>query len=528
MPRHGLAFLPREFAGLGDNQATMIHRMNMRSRTCILVILVMLLSFHIGNAAASSIAFDEIVFAEVDKYITGQMKAAQIPGAALAVVQGDQIVYRNGYGTAGPTGQTVTPQTPFLIASTVKSITALAVMQLVEAGQIDLDAPAQRYLPWFQTAEPSASAQITVRQLLTHTSGIPEAAGNEFSVSTDLSGQALEERVRRLATVRLVSPVGDHFIYSSANYDTLGLIVQTVSGQPFETYLQERIFSPLDMRHTFTSVSEAEQNGLAVGYRSWAGVPVAFNTPHTRAYVPSGWTVSSSAEDLAHLLIAVLNDGRYLNSPALSISPENLAEMLHPAVRSYSDTTFNGLGWGVSSMNGVPVIRAEGDMMNYKSRLLIAPEQRLGIVLLMNMNSANVNSGLFEMHRGVLSLLLGQQQAAPQQRHYVPTFPGMIGISIISALIGIGIVWSLVRKPVQITNRTGGRMSGGRIQKAVAPQLALAVVWPLLLLLGVPNAAGRSLPFMLLYVPDLGYLLLLSAALAAIWLLVRVRKIAAQ
>ncbi len=450
---------------------------------------------------------------------------------ALALVQGDQIIYLKGYGVADSSERAVTPQTPFLLASTTKSITALAVMQLVEAGQIDLDAPVQHYLPWFHVAnswEPSsstASAQITVRQLLTHTSGLSEAAGNELPVSLNLSEQALEERVRRLIDVRLVSPVGDHFLYSSANYDILGLIVQIVSGQSFETYLQEHIFSPLEMRHTFTSVLEAEQHGLAVGYRSWAGFPLAFTTPHTRAYVPSGWTVSSSAEDLAHLLVAMLNDGRYQNTPALSISPENLSAMLQPAVRSYSDTTFTGLGWGRSTLNGVPVIRAEGDMMNYKSRLLIAPEQHLGIVVLINMNSVNMNSGLFELHKGVLSLLLGQQPLEAQQRHYIPTYPGMIIIGVLSTLIGISIIWSLLRLPRQPTDRAGVRWRERQILKSLTPNLVLAIAWPLLLLLGVPVATGRSLPFLLLYIPDLGYLLVTSAAFAPIWLLVRIRSL---
>jgi CubicO group peptidase (beta-lactamase class C family) len=495
----------------------------MGRKSTILLTLILLALLHFVRAEASSTGIPENDFTEVDRYITNQMQAARIPGVALALVQGDQIIYLKGYGTADSSGRAVTPQTPFLLASTTKSITALAVMQLVEAGQIDLDTLVQHYLPWFQVADPEASAQITIRQLLTHTSGLPETAGNEFPVSLDLSDRALEERVRRLATVRLVSPVGARFIYSSANYDILGTIVQTVSGQSFESYLQDHIFSPLEMHHTFTSVSEAEQHDLSVGYRSWAGFPVAFTTPHTRAYVPSGWTVSSSAEDLAHLVVSILNDGRYQNTSTLAISPETLALMLQPALRSYSDTTFTSLGWSRSTMNGVPVIRAEGDAMNYKSRLLIAPEQHLGIVVLINMNSVNVNSGLFEIQRGVLSLLLGQQTTEVQRPHFIPTYPGMIVILVLSVLIGIGIVWSLFRQPQQSTDRLDVRMRGWRVLKSLTPHLTLAIVWPLLLLIGLPNATGRSLPFLILYIPDLGYLLIISAALPLIWLLVRIR-----
>ncbi|HKT38833.1 MAG TPA: serine hydrolase domain-containing protein, partial [Ktedonobacterales bacterium] len=98
-------------------------------------------------------------FNAVDDYITARMGAAHIPGVSVAIVKGDQIVYLKGYGQADPSGRSVTPQTPFIIGSISKTFTALALMQLVEAGKVDLDAPVQRYLPWFRVADPEASAR---------------------------------------------------------------------------------------------------------------------------------------------------------------------------------------------------------------------------------------------------------------------------------------------------------------------------------------------------------------------------------
>ena len=115
-----------------------------------------------GSATASSDKA-EMNFKAIDEYITAQMRAARIPGVAVAIVKGDQIVYLKGYGQADPSGRPVTPQTPFIIGSITKPFTALAVMQLVEAGKVELDAPVQRYIPWFRVADPKASAQITVR-----------------------------------------------------------------------------------------------------------------------------------------------------------------------------------------------------------------------------------------------------------------------------------------------------------------------------------------------------------------------------
>ena len=124
-----------------------------------------------GNSMASG---DQTNYEAIDQYITSRMRSDHIPGVAVAIVKGDQIVYLKGYGRADPFGRAVTPQTPFIIGSITKTITALAVMQLVEAGKVELDAPVQRYIPWFRVADPEASAQITVRMLIEQTSGLAQ------------------------------------------------------------------------------------------------------------------------------------------------------------------------------------------------------------------------------------------------------------------------------------------------------------------------------------------------------------------
>src|SRR6266496_5056579 len=111
-------------------------------------------------------------FDAVDDYISTRMKELGVPGAALVIIQGDQIVHLKAFGEADASGRPVTPQTPFFTGSTGKSFTALAIMQLVEAGKIKVDAPVQTYLPWFRVADADASAMITVRQLLNQVSGV--------------------------------------------------------------------------------------------------------------------------------------------------------------------------------------------------------------------------------------------------------------------------------------------------------------------------------------------------------------------
>jgi len=252
---------------------------------------------------------------DLDAFIVANMQAARIPGLALGVVQGDHVAYVRGYGVAGPDGRPVTPQTPFILGSTSKSFTALAVMQLVEAGKIDLDAPVTRYLPWFHTHDAAESGQITVRELLHHTSGLATYAGRQRIWDEDQSSVALENGVRELVNAQLDQPPGQGYEYSNVNYNALGLIVQVVSGRSYEDYVRCAIFDPLQMPHSAAERSDPRVADIAAGHRYWLLWPVTFDAPYPRRMTPAGFLISS-AEDMSHYLVAELNGGTYHSSPA--------------------------------------------------------------------------------------------------------------------------------------------------------------------------------------------------------------------
>jgi CubicO group peptidase (beta-lactamase class C family) len=180
-----------------------------------------------GNTMASSNKTD---YEAVDEYITARMRSDHIPGVALAIIKGDQILYLKGYGRADQSGHPVTPQTPFLIGSITKPFTSLAVMQLVDAGKVEFDAPVQRYVPWFRLADPKASAQITVRMLINQTSGIPQ---NPTMVTWTWPDQAdaIERHVRLLANAKPLFSPGQSFAYSNGNYATQAMILSSLACQ---------------------------------------------------------------------------------------------------------------------------------------------------------------------------------------------------------------------------------------------------------------------------------------------------------
>ena len=204
----------------------------------LLVCAVLALTLRLfARPASAQPVFDSGSYEEIDAYIEKQLDALNIPGASLAIIEGDQIVHVKGFGVSGPDGKGPTPQTPFMICSLTKSFTALAVMQLVEAGKIELDAPVQRYLPWFTLADPQATAQVTVRHLLNQTSGLTQTTGWKTLVNFDDSPDSTEKQVRetedmahhliaqlnggRYGDVQILSPEGIAEMHSPAAKFTL-------------------------------------------------------------------------------------------------------------------------------------------------------------------------------------------------------------------------------------------------------------------------------------------------------------------
>lgn len=481
--------------------------------TLLLVCLLARTTIAPSHAAAMH---SEPDFAAVDAYVAAQMKMLKIPGLALAIVQGDQIIYGKGYGQAQPDGTPVTAQTPFMIGSTTKSVTALAVMQLVEAGKIELDAPVQRYIPWFRVADEAASAQITVKQLLTQSSGFSEAAGHVELAASDTSEQAIENSVRALKEVTLVRAPGAAHEYSNLNYTILGLVVQMVAGQSYESYIQEHIFDPLAMRHSFTALDDATRNGMSTGYETFFGLPIAKVVPFNRGNIACGDLIAS-AEDMAHYLIAQLNEGQYGHVSV--ISPQGTNAMHQPLVSAGVPGYAYGLGWYVSAVNDVPAVWHDGDNANFAANLLMVPQAKLGIVVLANANGAFVALAPRQITRGVHAILLGKQPTSYERPAAFFLFIGSTGIPALLSLLWVG--WMAIafvrrqRRPIPAQRGFGWWVWVIGVPALV--DLMLLVVS----LVVIPKQWGMSLSTMAAWYPDCFLLLFGGALLVAVWGIVR-------
>jgi len=493
-------------------------QLSLMSCALIFVLLITLLLIKPSSTvAAEDIAEHASDFSKLDAYIESEMQEANLPGLALGIVQGDQTVYLKGYGNTG-TGADVTPQTPFLIGSTGKSFTALAIMQLVEDGRVELDAPVQRYIPWFRVTDNDDFASITVRHLLNHTSGISTAAGLEY-VYEDTGEDALERRVRSLADKELSQPVGAGFQYSNANYETLGLIVQVVSGQSYDEYIAEHILKPLNMNDSFLSPVAAREHGAADGHRFWFGQPIPFEMPYNRALIPAGlWW--SSAQDLTHYLIAQLNAGQYEGMSLLS--PAGIKLLHQPAVHTPENPIiaeeWYGMGWFIRKSNSLTTISHAGSTPNFHANLVLIPEGQWGIVLLMNGENGLQPTRIMGIAQGVTTRLTGHEPWQIGSNDFFFTLMTYILIAV--ALQMFGMLRSILllrrwqRKPQQVPQRIARKVT-------LVPSSILNLTWAGLCLLGLPTFAQSSLSALRFFIPDFGWVLTISGSIALVWAILR-------
>jgi CubicO group peptidase (beta-lactamase class C family) len=443
---------------------------------------------------------------KIDAYLANRIAEQRIPGVALGIVDHDHITRVAGFGVADPTGRPVTPETPFILGSVSKSFTALAVMQLVEKGQINLDAKVRQYIPWFTLAD-DASQQVTVKQLLNHASGLSVETSEKFAASSDVSDGALENRVRDLRTEHLDRPVGSDFEYSGTNYAVLGLLVQIVSHQPYEKYIQEHIFTPLKMEHTYTSQTEAQKHGLATGYLYWFFFPRATELPFNRGSLPQGYIIST-AEDMSHYLIAQLNGGRYGDVQILS--PAGIIEMHRPAIATWKRETSYGMGWEIGPIAGIPAIWHEGSIFNYHANIVLIPGSGSGFILLENIYSGPDEGRLNQIAEGIALLLTGKDPPPIESSRRLKLAYGVL------LLIFFVQLWVVVRVVRRLASRHTRRQTPQTIFRISMRFLTilLSLSWGLLIVLGIPRLFGMPLITTVVRVPDFGYVLLMCAFLA--------------
>jgi len=468
-----------------------------------------------AGVATASVAPDQQDFAELDAFVEQTMRASGLPGVALAIVRGDQVLHTRGFGVADAQGRAVTPQTLFLIGSNSKSFTALAIMQLVERGQIDLDARVQKYLPWFKLADPEASGRITVQQLLNHTSGIPGSALYSSWATPELT---LQQYGLRMAEVSPDRAVGSSFEYSNANYNLAGLIVEAVSNQSYAEYIEQHIFQPLGMHHSAATRDTQLDLDLADGHQWWFGVgPFPRREMYSQANLPSAF-LASTAEDMSHYLVAQLNGGRYGSAHVLSEGGIKRMHTIGPNTENIAAPEQHGgagLGWVMTQRNGVPLVTHSGETFSFKSLQVLDEQNGLGFVLLTNASNQlpSMDQPYRALYDGILTRLEGWDSSATGlDLHAMYAM-----LDVVLLVLTTGILLVFVRLPVWAHNFERRNYAPGRRLRLslTLVRIAIEIVAPLAMLVLVPRvlAQDSGWPVVLQVTPDLGSWMIVASGL---------------
>ncbi|MEP6914553.1 MAG: serine hydrolase domain-containing protein [Acidobacteriota bacterium] len=305
-----------------------------------------------------------IDIAAVDRVVEAFRQKNRVPGMAVVITRNRDVVHVAGYGTDSR-GAAITGKTRLPIASLSKSFTALAVMQLVEAGRVNLDASVRDYLRDFSVADPRG-ATITVRQLLTHTSGLADTTFPEKS--GPLPG-SLRDGVALLRTATLTGDPGSKAHYHNPNYWVAARIVEVVSGMSFLDYLQRHIFAPLGMVSSTTTGSLREVPDLAIGHVRFFGIPIALREPAWFLDGASG--VVTTPEDLARWLIMQNNAGETADGMRI-VSAASLQAM------------HEGLGWSMHGEGASLRVEHTGWLFTFTAHQILLPSRGYGIAVISN------------------------------------------------------------------------------------------------------------------------------------------------
>jgi CubicO group peptidase (beta-lactamase class C family) len=481
-----------------------------------------------ASPAGTTLARDYRV---LDSFLEDQIATLGIPGAAVAVVRDGALVHVAAFGRADDSGRPMTAQTPVLLASTSKPLTAIAVMQQAEAGRLRLDEPVQTYLPWFRLDD-ARSPAITVRHLLHQTSGM-SSRDTAFEASDAQDPRELEEHVRALADAPLAGEPGEAFHYASANFNILGLLVETVSGQPFRDYLKQRVFGPLQMTHSHPTRADARADGAADGYSRWFG---SFwqqtDVPVPAAGMPSS-TLYASAGDLGNMLTALLDGGRYGSARILRAG--SVATMLEPRVQVDGSKGY-AMGWFtrplVESANPaepVPedalprLMEHQGEWGNSHTYLAMVPASGLGVALVVNGNDTAAPSRLKAIDTNILRILHGQPPVpAVVQEDWLQRYSWAVALALLLAeLLSLWLALRFLGSPAR--NRWTLALAAGALA------LDGFVLW--LCLAYAPARFDTHLFVIIRQFPDVGVSLVPALALAILvplprtaWLLAKTRR----
>ncbi len=375
------------------------------------ILIVLLTGMFISCAATPEPPNTIKSISELEDYMNKVVESGNPPGMSLAVIKNNSIVYEKGFGWADqPRKIQATPRTVYHWWSCTKIATAIAVFQLQEKGLLSLNDPVIKYIPFFKVEYPSeTSKQVTIMNLLNHTSGLPDPSVFTFIKWIHHDGEPSINQTDFIKKVlpdysKLIFEPGDHTEYSNIGYMVLGAIIEKVTGISYEDYIRQNILKPLRMNHTdflYTKAMEPDEAAgthpiwnimtpllpiLAGSYiRQWSGGYIWMERVYTDQ-TPSTALIGS-VEDAAKLVIAYMNGGVYQGQQILT--QESIRKMTYDEqviIKQEDSLNYHrqGICWQIYGKPGRWVLTHDGGGPGFSTKIQLYPDEKLGLVLFTN------------------------------------------------------------------------------------------------------------------------------------------------
>jgi CubicO group peptidase (beta-lactamase class C family) len=340
-------------------------------------------------------------WAAFDRYVAQAARDWKVPGLAIAVVKGDSLVFAKGYGVAEMgTAAPANEHTRFAIGSTTKAMTSASLAMLVDEGKLRWDDKVIDYLPDLRLYDAYATRELTVRDLLTHRSGLP---GIDLLWAMQENQYTMPEMIRRLRYVQPTASFRSEWQYNNVVYAIGGLLVERVSGMPWDAFIRTRIFAPLGMQESEPLVSSIRGKANVATPHVLAGTTVrTVPMRSTDAIAPAG-SVYSSVFDMSKWMRFMLDSGR-VGTKRL-ITPANFRELIAPEIRAPMEEYpalelaqphfFSyALGWFVQDYHGSTVWMHTGSIDGMSAIIGLMPEEHVGVYVLENLDHAELRHAL--------------------------------------------------------------------------------------------------------------------------------------
>jgi len=324
------------------------------------------------------------VAAQLERLIARAMRAHGLPIVSIALVDDQEVVWSKGFGVIdSATHRTAGSETVFRVGSVSKLFTDVAIMQLVEQGKIDLDAPVTRYLPDFHPHNPYGKA-ITLRQLMSHRSGLVRESpvGSYF----DSTSPPLSTTIASLNRTTLVYPPESHTKYSNAAIATVGLVLERMNGVPFAQALSKAVLEPLGMTASAFAPTPALTRDLAPA-EMWTLDGRTFAAPTFQLGIAPAGSMYTTVTDLARFVSALFAGGRGVNGQLLK--PETVAQMWTPQYARPGEQSGYGIGFRVGTLDGHRTVGHDGAIYGFSTTVQALPDEKLGVIVVTTRDGAN-------------------------------------------------------------------------------------------------------------------------------------------